>query len=240
MKNKHTYWLLIFLTGIVVFSCSKRLVGKGEVVAQNRLVENFEGVVLKVPGKLVYTPAADYKVQLQSHQNILDEVVTEVNDGNLVIRFKEHNTNLRSRDEIIIYITSPQVSRLEIHGSGTIETTDVIDPFSLRLLISGSGKITVNELTTGSLAAKIEGSGKIALRGGAVASEFLEITGSGEMDMVNVNAASAEVSIAGSGKVQLHAAQLLDINIAGSGTVRYKGSPVVTSSVSGSGSITKL
>ncbi len=239
MKNKHNYWLLIFLTGLTFFSCN-RLVGEGEVVAQNRLLEDFEGVVLKVPARLVYTPAADYQVQLQSHQNILDEVVTEIKEGDLVIRFKQNNTNLRSGDNIIIYITSPQISKLEVHGSATMETTGFIDPFSLRLLVSGSGKITVNELATGSLAAKISGSGKIKLNSGAVASEFLEIVGSGEMDMVNVNAASADVSIAGSGKVQLQAAQLLDINISGSGVVRYKGNPIVTSSVSGSGSIAKL
>lgn len=229
-------WLLVLA---LVFQSCEKLIGEGPVVTEIRATPNFTGVELKVPGKLFYTEGPAYKVELQSQQNILNEVETMMSGNELVIRFRHNNTNLKSGETIVVNITAPALSKLEVDGSGEIESRASFNPVSLRLAVHGSGSIRVPDAATGLLDAEIGGSGKITMIEGIADNQSLKINGSGEMDFGNFIAKKSTARISGSGSIKLNVAETLDVNISGSGSVRYRGNPAVTSSVSGSGSVSK-
>lgn len=232
--------IIVWMLGaaMILQSCQK-LVGEGPVVNETRTTPNFSGVQLKVPGHLIYAEGAAYKVELQSQQNILNEVETILSGNDLVIRFRHANTNLRSGEDIKVQITAPALTKLEVHGSGNIDTQTSFDPATLRLAVSGSGNIRIYDVTTSSVDAEISGSGKISLTGGTTNNQTLEISGSGDMDFGNFMAKHTTSRIAGSGGMKVNVDETLDVNISGSGSVRYRGNPVVTSAISGSGSVSK-
>ena len=230
--------VFILMTAILFQSCEK-LIGEGPVVTETRITPNFTGVELKVPGKLYYTEGAVYKVELQSQQNILNEIETIMSGNGLVIRFRHNNTNLKSGENIMVKITAPAISKLEVHGPGNIESQAPFNPASLRLAVNGSGNIRVHNIATDFLDADISGSGKINLIEGVTNNQSLEISGSGEMDFGNFIARKTTAHISGSGNIKVNTAETLDVNISGSGSVRYRGNPAVTSSVSGPGSVGK-
>lgn len=229
---------LIIVLALLFQSCEK-LIGEGPVVTETRTTPNFTGVELKVPGKLYYTEGTVYKVELQSQQNILNEIETIMSGNDLIIRFKHNNTNLKSGEDIIVNIIAPAISKLEVHGSGDIESHIAFNPAFLRLAVHGSGNIRVLDAETSLLNAEISGSGKIHMIEGVADNQSLKISGSGEMDFGNFIAKKSTANIAGSGSIKLNVAETLDVNISGSGSVLYRGNPVVTSSVSGSGSLSK-
>lgn len=229
-------WL--FALALIFQSCEK-LIGEGPVVTEIRTTPNFTGIELKVPGKLYYTEGPVYKVELQSQQNILNEIETMMSGSDLVIRFRHNNTNLKSGEDIVVNITAPTVSKLEVHGSGDIKSQAAFNPASLRLAVHGSGSIRVPDAETGFLDAEISGSGRINMIEGIADKQSLKISGSGEMDFGNFIAKKSTANIAGSGSIKLNVAETLDVNISGSGSVLYRGNPAVTSSVSGSGSVSK-
>jgi len=230
--------ILIVLAGLMFQSC-KKLIGEGPVVTETRTTANFSGIQLKTDGKLYYTEGSTYKVELQSQQNILNEIETIMSGNDLVIRFRHNNTNLKSGENILVKITAPVISKLEVHGSGNIESQAPFSPASLRLAVHGSGNIRVHNIATNFLDADISGSGKINLIEGVTENQSLEISGSGEMDFGNFIAKKTTAHISGSGNIKVNTAETLDVNISGSGSVRYRGNPAVTSSVSGSGSVGK-
>ena len=133
-------WL--FALALVFQSCEK-LTGEGPVVTETRTTPIFTGIELKVPGKLYYTEGPAYKVELQSQQNILNEIETMISENDLVIHFRHNNTNLKSGEETVVNITAPAVTKLEVYGSGIIESHTAFNPASLRLAVDGSGSIRV-------------------------------------------------------------------------------------------------
>lgn len=223
----------------IIFQSCEKLVGEGPVVTEIRNTPGFSGIELKVPGKLYYTEGPGYKVELQSQQNILNEVETLMSGNDLVLRFRHNNTNLKSGEDIIIKVTAPAVSKLEVYGSGYIESQTFFHPASLRLAVNGSGSIRLSDVETNSFDAEISGSGKINMIEGISELQSLKISGSGSMDFGNFIAKKTTALITGSGSMKVNSAETLDVNIAGSGSVRYKGDPHVTSSISGSGSVSK-
>ncbi|MGZ8554110.1 MAG: head GIN domain-containing protein [Chitinophagaceae bacterium] len=238
MINRIQVFIVIMITAVVFQSC-KKLVGEGPVVTDTRTTPGFTGVELKVPGKLYYTPGSTYKVELQSQQNILNEIETIMSGNDLLIRFRNNNTNLKAGEDIIVTITAPALAKLEVHGSGDIESKAAFNPASLRLAVNGSGSIRIPELETSSLEAEISGSGKINMIEGVTENQSLRISGSGHLDFGNFIARKTTARISGSGIIKVNTAETLDVFISGSGSVLYRGNPTVTSSVSGSGSVSK-
>ncbi len=238
MMKRIQILILIIMTAVVFQSCEK-LIGEGPVVMETRTTPGFTGVELKVPGKLYYTPGSTYKVELQSQQNILNEIETIMSGNDLLVRFRHNNTNLKSGEDIIVRITAPAVSKLEVHGSGDIESKTVFNPASLRLAVNGSGSIRIADLETNFLDAEISGSGKINMIEGVTENQSLKISGSGHLDFGNFIAKKTTARISGSGSIKVNTAETLDVNISGSGSVLYRGDPAVTSSISGSGSVGK-
>ena len=229
-------WLLV--AAIILTSCQK-LIGEGPVVNETRATPNFSGVLFKIPGKLYYAIGTAYKVELQSHQNILDEIETIISGTDLVVHFRHSDTRLKSGEDVVVNVTAPALTKLEVHGTGDIQAQSSFDPASLRLLVSGSGNIYVTDVVTNSMDAEISGSGRIKVADGACGNQSLEISGSGEMDFGNLVAQHTNTDISGSGTMKLSADQTLDVKISGSASVRYRGNPVVTSSISGSGSVSR-
>jgi hypothetical protein len=227
------------VAAVIIFQSCQKLIGEGPVVTETRTTPNFSGVELKVPGKLYYIKGATYKIELQSQQNILDEVETIMSGNDLQIRFRHNNTNLKSGEDLIIKITAPAVSKLEVHGSGYLESQAFFNPVSLHLAVNGSGSIRIPDAETNFLHAEISGSGKINMVEGISGNQSLKISGSGDMDFGNFIAKKTTARITGSGNIKVNSAETLDVNISGSGSVRYRGNPAVTSSVSGSGSVSK-
>jgi len=230
--------MLMAVVATVFQSCEK-LIGEGPVVTEIRTTPNFTGVELKVPGKLYYTEGSACKIELQSKQNILDEIETIMSGNDLVIHFRHNNTNLKSGEDIIVKITAPAVSKLEVHGSGNIESRTFFNPAFLRLVVNGSGSIRVPGIETILLDAEISGYGRIDMIEGIAGNQSLKISGSGHMDFGNFIAKKTTARISGSGNIKVNTAETLDVNISGSGSVLYRGNPAVTSSVSGSGSVRK-
>ncbi len=236
--KKVQVFILIAVVAILFQSCRK-LTGNGPVVTETRTTANFSGIELKVPGKLYYSEGPVYKVELQSQQNILNETETTMSGNDLVIRFRHNHTHLKSGEDIVVKITAPAISKLEVHGSGNIESLAPFTPASLRLAVNGSGNIRILNVETNLLDAEISGSGKILIIEGITVNQSLKISGSGEMDFGNFIAKKTITRISGSGSIKVNVSETLDVNISGSGSVRYRGNPAVTSSISGSGSVSK-
>jgi len=163
-KIRPGVWIL---AGAIMLQSCYKLVGEGPVVNETRTTPNFEGVFFKVPAILYYTEGPDFKVELQSQQNILNEITTIMSGNDLVIRFRSPNTRLKPGEELVIKITAPALTKLEVHGSGIIHAPTNFAPADLRLAVDGSGIIDISGVTTNSMDVEIDGSGRIVLAGGA-------------------------------------------------------------------------
>jgi hypothetical protein len=234
---KKLFVLIGFAT--LLASCEK-IVGEGPVVTENRNGPPFEGLSVSVPAETHFTQSPDYSITLQGQQNILDEIETVVSDNILKIRFRHNNVRIRNSEKIVIYITGPTARLLEMNGSGSLEVDGSINPAELRLLVSGSGSIDVDDIQSNTIRTVISGSGRIEVNAGNANEEEITISGSGFVDMSEVLVKDADTRISGSGTMEVYTTHTLEAKISGSGTVFYRGNPTISSQISGSGSVVKM
>jgi hypothetical protein len=207
---------------------------------QTRKVDPFTEISLRIGAKVHLEQGAKQSLEIVAKSSTLDEIVTEVKDGKLIIRFpnKDYFWKTFQPGEIIIYITTPEINGLGISGSGDIIADDEIKTKILDLGVSGSGNIRLSELSAERVKTTISGSGDIVLAGKTAAQDLsVAISGSGNFKGMSYSADDVSVKIAGSGNVDVEANKNLYVRLAGSGNVTYKGRPLIDQSIAGSGKV---
>ncbi len=235
MKTKVFILTFLFIATLV----SKSVFAEGE----ERDVPSFSEISLRIPGKLHLEQGSKQSVEIVAKSSTLEEIITEVKDRQLTIRFKNKNYLFKSFNpgKIDIYVTVPEIDGLAVSGSGDIVAEDDIKTRILDLAVSGSGDINLVELDAERVKASISGSGNIIIGGGGVADDFsASISGSGDVKAEDFEAKDVVVHIAGSGSCSITSNSSLKARVAGSGNVYYHGNPSIDSSVAGSGRIKKM
>ena len=229
--------ILIVLTSLFVFSsCTKSIEGEGSVVTEVRTLTGFTGVDLRCSADIIYKQASEFKVEVSGQQNILNVMITEVVNGNLVVRIKD-DKRVKTNETLRVVVSSPVISYINNSGSGDIKSSEKITSTTLKLNISASGDIVLNELEAATLDATISGSGNVNVLAGVVELEKLNISGSGNMELANLRTTIANTTTSGSGYTKIYVVDELVCTISGSGSVYYKGAPSVVKNISGSGNV---
>jgi len=229
--------ILLLVAGLFIFPSCEKVVGEGPLVTQTRTVGNFTGVSSEMSGKVNFTIAPDYKVEITAQQNILDVLNTNVVNGVLHIDFK-NNVRVKQHEDLLINITAPYADYFRVSGSGNMNVQGDITANNLKVTLSGSGDITVqNAVIADKIDTDISGSGNISIAGGSAVNEDVDISGSGKVEMAGVDAQNAVTHTSGSGDVKLALSTNLDAHISGSGSVYYHGNPIISTHISGSGRV---
>jgi hypothetical protein len=237
MKQIKTIVFALTIMAIqIITSCASGL--SGEIKHEDRNVKDFTGIELAISGDVYVKQGADYSLTIEADKDILERIETEVDGNTLKIRTQKGYNFIWDNTKINIYVSMPQVERLSISGSGDIKAESSIKTESLALNISGSGDISIPNLSVMNLSARISGSGDIDVSGGGSAKiAEISVSGSGDISLKNIKFAEAEVSIVGSGDAYVNVTEKLNARIVGSGDIRYSGNPLVDAKITGSGEL---
>jgi hypothetical protein len=207
---------------------------------QTRKVEPFTEISLRIAAKVHLEQGEKQSVVVIAKPSTLDELITEVKDGKLIIRFPTKDVFWKTFQpgEITINITVPEINGLSISGSGDIIAEDHLKTKILDMAISGSGNIRLSDLAAERVKAAISGSGDIVLAGKTPAQDLsVAISGSGNLKAMDFSSDDVTAKVSGSGNVSVGANNNLFVRLVGSGNVTYKGKPRIDSSIAGSGKV---
>lgn len=210
---------------------------------QTRVLEAFSEINLRVDAKLHLEQGPKQSVEIVAKGSTLDELVTEVKNRELVIRFKTKSLLWKDFEtgKIEIFITVPDISALTVSGSGDIDNDGPIESRILNLTLSGSGSIKLDDLKSERLKANVSGSGNVEVKGDGTAEDLgVNISGSGSFKGENFKSQDVTVRISGSGNAYIDCENSLIARILGSGSIFYKGNPRIDQSVGGSGKVKAL
>ena len=232
IKKKASYYLVFIITMVLVISsCVEDIKDVSPIITQSFELDAFNGIALSIPGNVRIIEGQNQEVEITGRKETINEIKKTVNDGvwDVVLPNNYH----KSYDELDIIITSNNIEKLILSGSGKI-TGEHILPLS-NVIISGSGKIEA-ETESSILTSTISGSGRIDVSGKADELKH-NILGSGNLNGFGLETTDAEISTSGSGKSKILVTSNLDVTIIGSGSVYYKGTPTITTNISGVGQI---
>lgn len=231
---------VIFLSALIfAVTVSAGFARNQSDVKETRNVSGFTKVNFGVAGNLYINIGPEFKVVLEGEKKYIDDIITDVSGGKLVIKNENWKmSNWRMNEKVNVYITMPELAGLGVSGSGKAEIKDAVKTSDLNLNVSGSGKIYISEITVSNLSCGISGSGDIILSGsGSCSKADISISGSGNYDGTPLKIGTAEIHISGSGNCSCNVTESLRASVSGSGNVTYEGSPKIDAHVSGSGKV---
>jgi hypothetical protein len=123
---------------------------------ETRNVSGFTKVNFGISGTLYVNFGPEFKVVLEGERNDLEDILTEVSSGKLVI--KKENWRNNWNEKVTVYVTMPELKGLGISGSGRAEIKDGFKTSDLTLSVSGSGKLYTTDMTLSNLDCNISGS----------------------------------------------------------------------------------
>jgi hypothetical protein len=188
----------------------------------------------------VFLSQGDHQsVEVEADKASMEYIETETHGNALVVKNREGHWHNLGR--IRIYITMPDITAIELSGSGTVESQTPIKSSELQIMLSGSGNVKISSLLAPVLKVNITGSGDIFLTGENDQAEMdATITGSGSIKADEMRVANATVHITGSGSARVNVLKELETDITGSGSVLYRGNPIINAHSTGSGRTSSL
>lgn len=215
----------------------KRVKGNGNMTTETRTTGDYDGV--KCAGSMDYILVAgtEGKITLEGEENLLKHIVTEIKNGNLIVKV-EKGINLSTSWNKTIKVTIPfkDISSVSLAGSGDLWNEDKITATNFDVSLAGSGDVIIN-VEASSVKGSIAGSGDLTVKG-KTNSLTAKVAGSGDFHGFDLQSNHTVVSVAGSGDAKVVCNESLKARVAGSGDIEYKGNPSKEDTkVSGSGSI---
>jgi hypothetical protein len=209
----------------------------------DRHLSGFNAVNVAGPFDVDIIQGATESVKVEAPADIMDRILTEVNNGVLKIYNKRDTWDWGNfwghHKKILVHVTVKDINSINISGSGDVSFRDGITANSLKLRISGSGDMT-GKLNAKTLESSITGSGDMKLSGNAESST-VSVVGSGDFTARNLLTVSSAVRVSGSGDAEVNASDRVDAAVNGSGDVRYTGAAKnINSRKNGSGDITRF
>ncbi|MFN3666346.1 MAG: head GIN domain-containing protein [Sediminibacterium sp.] len=221
-----------------IFLDGERVTGNGNITVEDRVGLNAHRIKLAGFMDVELRQGTGTEVKVEADDNLQEYIITEMDEGVLVIKTR-NNVRMINSERIKIYITTDRLELLTLSGSGNIIGMDKFTGSDrLKLRVSGVGDLKL-DLNTPELEAEISGSGSLALSG-ETRDAKITINGVGNCNADNLKAENATVKISGSGDVKIFADSKLDITIRGVGSVYYKGEASVSQKISGSGEVKRL
>ena len=240
MKHTTNFFIFLFFTFPFYTSCvfsNKTIYGNHQLVNERININNYEKVILNLPGEVFYQQFSDSAPYLQIHtdENIFKVLDVRVQDDKLIIDVKKDS--IISPSKLTIYTCSHGLDYVMINGSGEIRLKGEVNANDLSLNIIGSGNLLADSLLCNMLTVKIIGAGNAKLTGASNESLFT-ITGSGNIEAFNFFLQKLNCKITGAGNIEAFVNDKLDVQIIGSGNLSYRGDPEpIKKVITGSGTV---
>jgi len=235
MKKLITLAVLLVFTTSINAQWFGKVRGNGDMVTKTRNVGEYDKVSVGGSFDVKLYAGAEGKLTITVDENLLEYLVTKVDDGKLKIKWKK-GTNVSHRSKILVTVPFKDIEAVSLAGSGDIYSDNVIKADSFKAALAGSGDIKL-EVDASSVSSSIAGSGDISLSGSANSIKC-SIAGSGDIEAYDLSSNNADVRISGSGGIRISVKDNLTARISGSGNVYYKGDPKKQDvKVSGSGNV---
>ena len=220
---------------IAIAICMGAITAKGkdrlEKIVQ---VTQFDKVSLTAGFVVKYTQGLNHECTIFASPKDMEHVKAEVKNNQLYLsviidkkkmKKMKYSTSILSED-VIVYVTSPELVKASCVGSGEFIATTDIKSEDVKFDISGTGEIKLKKVTADNMTLNIAGAGDIKIDNvDAVCQKtVLSVAGAGEISASFTDCNELTCSIAGAGEIELKGKVAnYSESIAGAGKIKKDG-----------------
>ncbi len=233
-------FIVATVLSLTLFSCNfdmnfnSGVRGNGEVVIENRTINEYFSAIKATEGLDVYLTQSDNEsVSVEADGNLQELILTEVEDGVLKIHTKE---NIGSAISKKVHVSFKDISSIVSTSGSDVYSTNTI--ISERLdLKSTSGSDMKLDVNTSVLNCKSTSGSDLRLSGKTIRL-IAEATSGSDIKAADLMAESSQVKATSGAGITVNTSQELTAKATSGGDVKYYGNPKkVDKSDSSSGSV---
>ena len=226
-------WLIIALglTSCAV-TCNRPL--PGDQIVETRQHRGFERVEISGSPSVVYTQADTFGVRLEGPEKMVDNMITEVknhtlyvyNKGRVDLKVGFINLNWGDKDDVTVYVSSPDLVGVRVNGSGDFISQKPVDTDVMNIVLRGSGDVEFEDIICDACTTELVGSGDIDINHLDARTSTAVLVGSGDIKISEANVLETDLSLRGSGDIAIHfeeGCQSAQCQLAGSGDITLSG-----------------
>lgn len=201
-----------------LLSCCRPVIGNKKIVFQERTVSAYSQIKILGNADIVLTDGNIGQIKVETSENVLSYVTTEVKGDILVIKLKHYGVNY--------------VPKLKVYVP--------IDEKFNKITIVGKAEVTLGEhfsIELQTLEVTIKGQGNVQLQG---KTEVLKVSvlGSGNFQGKELHTHKGTLSISGTGNIEASVTEEVQAKIMGYGNISIFGNPPQRdTNIKGSGKI---
>lgn len=181
-------------------ACNVGITGSGVSKTEVRELGEFRAVRNATVGNVIVAIGDSQSVEVTVDDNVLPIIVTEVIDGELVIKSSQ---SFSTSIGLKVSVTTPRLYSLSSSGVGSTRLTGM-DGDELTIKLSGVGSVQAD---------------------GRVESLNVSVSGVGNADLDNLLAENVSVKFSGVGSAYVHATKSVDASTSGVGSIKVSGNP---------------
>ena len=220
---------------IAIAICMGAITAKGKDRLEKTVqVTQFDKVSLTAGFVVKYTQGLNHECTIFASPKDMEHVKAEVKNNQLYLSViidkkkmqkMKYSTSILSED-VIVYVTSPELVKASCVGSGEFIATTDIKSEDVKFDISGTGEIKLKKVTADNMTLNIAGAGDIKIDNvDAVCQKtVLSVAGAGEISASFTDCNELKCSIAGAGEIELKGKVAnYSESIAGAGKIKKDG-----------------
>ena len=200
----------------------ERVKGNGDLITQERDLDNFTGVKACCSFKVELSQSPDFSVRVEAESNLQEFIITELRGKTLQIRFSE-NANFKSTEDITVYVSLPLLRGIDASSSSKITGMTPFSGDDLDLEASSSAKILV-EFSGDRVDIDASSSANIEVHG-AAKRVSADASSASSIDAGELVAEDGVADVSSAASIKVHATKSLRADASSAGSVHYSGNP---------------
>jgi len=174
--------------------------GSGNMITQKRDLSGFHALEVSNTVQVDVTAQKDFSVTVETDDNIVPLVETEIHNGVLEITCEKH---VSTSSPIRVHITAPDIDKVEV---------------------SGVSNVTVANIKNSNFSADVSGASKVKVDG-ETSQLKAEASGASKIDAQNLAADNCNVSTSGASGANVNVTGSLSADASGASHINYSGNP---------------
>lgn len=144
---------IIYVLVLVLFACNSEDANdcfqtSGEIIQQEVTVSSFERILVNRDIELIIKTAPDYKVTIETGENLLNDVTAEVINGQLILIDNNNCNYVRDYGITKVYVEAPNLTEIRTSSQYTISSNGILGYDSLTLFsedYNGGSEFTIGD-----------------------------------------------------------------------------------------------
>jgi hypothetical protein len=218
MKHISKNNFCVILTIILSIPAISQIKGNGNIITKKRDISAFSKINIKNGWDLVLSQSEEYSLKIEAEENLIDIVVTEIEDGVLNIY---SNINIQKSKRRRLHLSFRELNSIKASGSCDIISETPIQSNIFKLDLKGSSDVDKLSFQGNKLIGNFKGSSDVKIN--FISSADIEIvaTGSSDIELTNIDAEKCNLKLSGSSDAILNG-KVTNLEINASGNVNIE------------------